>query len=99
RVVVRAGLLVIEVAAEDDLPGGGVGPRDRRHQRLIWHRVVVARADDGVKSNRLTAAQPLLQRPRLAQRNHDGEGVPPPARVEMAAANLILLVSPPAGDL
>ena len=98
-VVVRARLLVIQVAAEDDLAGGWIGAGNGRDERLVAHGVVVARANDGVERDVLAARQPLLQRPRLADRNHDRERVLASARVEMAPANQILIVAPPGAHL
>jgi hypothetical protein len=56
-------------------------------------------ADDRVKRDCLASAQPLLERARLAQRDHDREGVGPASRVEMAPADQILVVAPPCADL
>ena len=99
-VVVRARLLVIEMAAEHDVAGGG--DRCRESSRPAFRSGIASslRARTTACSvMRSPRGEPLLQRPRLADRNHDRERVPAAARVEMAPANQILIVAPPRADL
>ena len=98
-VVVRARFLVIEMAAEHDVPGRSVRSRNRRDERLVAHRVVVPRAHDRVQRDVLTARQALLKRARFAHRDHDREGVLVPARIQMSPPDQILIVAPPRAHL
>jgi hypothetical protein len=49
-----------------DVAGGSVGAGNGRHQRLVRHRVVVARAHHSVEPDAIAGGEPLLKRTRLA---------------------------------
>ncbi|PYQ41951.1 MAG: hypothetical protein DMF77_14510 [Acidobacteria bacterium] len=74
-------------------------PGNRRDQGLVGDGVVVARAHHGVNGDVVSAAEPLLQGARLANRDHDRERVVPPARIQMAPADEVLVVAPPGAHL
>ena len=78
---------------------GAILARNRRDERLVRRAVVVRRLDDRVQLDVLPFREPRLQRARLADGNQDREHVVPAVRVEMASADQILIVAPPAARL
>lgn len=93
-VVVRPRPRVIEVATEDDLLArdGGIGAGDRGRGDVVEAGLHL-RADDGMKANALSVREARLQRARVAEGDHEGEGLRGREGLEVAPADerLVLL--------
>src|SRR6185436_15459087 len=97
-VVVRAGARVVEMAAEDDLLLAQLRPRHRRRHELVCARLL-PRADDGMHADGLVPREPLLQRARGFERDHERERLHRREGLEMSPADEVLVLAVPRGAL
>src|SRR5262249_17810007 len=98
RVVVRARLLVAEVAAVDDLARGRIGAGDDGRDDLEARRLH-ARVHAGVQANRLARREARAEGPRLPERAQERERVLEVVGRQVPPPDVVRVVAAPAGRL